>query len=353
MSDPQAQWAEIEDLYHELTELPAEARGAALDNSTVSDSVREEVKSLLEIETPAEFLRTPPIHVAANLLEQQPGTLSPGQQLGIYLVDALISQGGMGEVYRARDQAGLPVVLKVLRRHLIGSPQAADRFKTEAQSASALHHPNIVRVFEFGESPLALFIAMEWLDGPTLRQVLAEGLPTVREALDWGFQISQALAAAHSAGVLHRDLKPENLIVCRDGLVKLLDFGLARLKGKVRPEVYASGASGTISGSLSGTLLYMPPEILLGETATEGSDVFSLGVLVYELATGCHPFAADTPLGIYEAIECRDVPAPSTLRASLPPPLDALLLHMLQRDPASRPSAAECSRTLRTILEKT
>ena len=353
MSDPQAQWAEIEDLYHELTELPAEARKAFLENSSVSDFVRAEVESLLEIEAPAEFLRTPPIHVAANLLEQQPGTLSTGQQLGTYLVDSLISQGGMGEVYLARDQTGQPVVLKVLRRHLIGSPQAAERFEMEARSASALHHPNIVQIFEFGESPVALFIAMEWLDGPTLRQVLAEGLPTVRQAVDWGYQICQALAAAHSAGVLHRDLKPENLIVCRDGLVKLLDFGLARLKGNVRPEIYASGASGTISGSLSGTLLYMPPEILLGETATEGSDVFSLGALIYELATGRHPFAADTPLGIYEAIECRDVPAPSSLRASLPPALNVLLLHMLERDPASRPGAAEICGALRTILERT
>lgn len=353
MTDLQSQWAEIEDFYHELTEMPAEARKAFLDRSGASGFVRAEVESLLEIDAPAEFLQQPPVHVAANLLEQHLDTLSTGQQLGNYSVESLISQGGMGEVYLARGQAGQPVVLKVLRRHLIGNPHAADRFEMEARSASALRHPNIVDIFEFGESSVGLFIAMEWLDGRTLREVLTEGLPSVGQALNWSFQVSQALAAAHSAGVLHRDIKPENLVLCRDGLVKLLDFGLARLKGNLLPEIHAAGGSGTISGSLSGTLLYMPPEIFLGETATEKSDVFSLGELIYELATGQHPFAADTPLGVYEAIECRDVPAPSSLRAGLPPRLDDILLPMLDRDPEGRPTASGVSEALRTISERT
>jgi serine/threonine-protein kinase len=149
------------------------------------------------------------------------------------------------------------------------------------------------------------------------------------------------VAAAHAAGILHRDIKPANIMLGKDGVLKILDFGLARLAGPVRLAVNSSGASGTISGTLSGTLLYMPPELFGGELATSASDVYSLGTLLYELWAGWHPFAADTPLAVFEAIECRVVAAPSTLRAGIPAEIDALILHMLDRNPAMRPSASE------------
>ena len=142
-------------------------------------------------------------------------------------------------------------------------------------------------------------------------------------------------------GVVHRDMKPENIILCKDGVVKILDFGLARHEAAVGPELSSSGASGTISGTLSGTRLYRPPEILRGEPATSASDVFSLGAFLYELTAGHHPFAGETPLDVFEAIECRPVASIGTLRAEVPLEVDRLILRMLDRVPSARPTAKE------------
>jgi eukaryotic-like serine/threonine-protein kinase len=171
-------------------------------------------------------------------------------------------------------------------------------------------------------------------------------------ALDWSAQAARALAAAHAAEILHRDIKPENIIVRNDGLLKILDFGLARLAGPSRLEPNSAGASGTISGTLSGTLLYMSPEILQGENASSASDVFSLGALLYELWTSKHPFAGETPLDVFEAIECRTVTAPSMLRNGMAPEIDSLMLRMLHRDPAVRPSASETSALFSRFLAR-
>ena len=332
-----ADWEEIERLFHEAVDLPAKDRQALL--ASASAPVREEVESLLKTEDETVFVARPD-RLAADLLEQ-PSALSAGEHIGEYQIESLITVGGMGEVYLARNRSGSPVALKILRRHLVTSPQAIDRFQTEARAASALHDPNIVTVYESGDSPAGLFLAMEWVEGPTFRQLMASGAAEVRDAIDWGEQAASALAAAHDADIVHRDIKPENIILRKDGVVKILDFGLARLAGPVRIEPDSTGASGTISGTLSGTLLYMSPEILRGETASSASDVFSLGALLYELWTGRHPFAGETPLDVYEAIECREVVAPSSLRAAIPLEIDSLILRMLNRDPALRPSAGE------------
>lgn len=337
---PQADWEEIEQLFHAVVDLPVHERQNLL--ASASAPVRAEVESLLKADEEAPFAAAP-VHLAADLLDHQPGALASGQLIGKYEIESLITVGGMGEVYRAHDPIGHPVALKILRRHLVLSPHAVDRFETEAHAASALHHPNIVTVCEFGDSPAGLFIAMEWVDGSTLREIIHAGAESTAQAMDWGGQASRALAAAHAAGILHRDIKPENIILRKDGVLKILDFGLARLAGPVRLEASSTGGSGTISGSLSGTLLYMSPEILRGETASSASDVFSLGALLYELCAGRHPFAGETPLDVFEAIECRLVAAPSTLRVGIPPEIDALILHMLDRDPARRPSASEAS----------
>jgi serine/threonine protein kinase len=231
--------------------------------------------------------------------------------------------------------------LKILRRHLVASPHAVARFETEARATSALNHPNIVTVCESGDSPAGMFIAMEWVEGRTFRETINAGAVDAAQAIDWGRQAARAVAAAHAAAILHRDIKPENIIIRTDGVLKVLDFGLARLAGPVHLEANSQGASGTISGTLSGTLLYMSPEVLRGEVASSASDVFSLGALLYELWAGRHPFAGETPLDVFEAIECRLVAAPSTLRAGIPPEIDTLILRMLDRDPALRPSAGE------------
>jgi eukaryotic-like serine/threonine-protein kinase len=345
---PLADWEEIERLFHATVDLPADDRQALL--ASASAPVRAEVESLLKAEGEA-FFAAPPAHLAADLVEHQPGALTAGQCVGKYEIDSLISIGGMGEVYRAHDTSGhdtsgiapsgIPVALKILRRHLVASPHAVARFETEARATSALHHPNIVAVCESGESPAGMFIAMEWVEGRTFRETINAGAVDAAHAIDWGRQAARAVAAAHAAAILHRDIKPENIIIRTDGVLKVLDFGLARLAGPVRLEPNSAGASGTISGTLSGTLLYMSPEVLRGETASSSSDVFSLGALLYELWAGRHPFAGETPLDVYEAIECRLVAAPSTLRAGIPPEIDTLILRMLDRDPALRPSAGE------------
>ncbi len=341
--NPRSDWEEIERLFHEVVDLPVDERPALL--ASASAPVKAEVESLLDANdldaNDKALFTASPAHLAADLLECQPGALTAGQSIGKYEIDSLITTGGMGEVYLARDPSGNPVALKILRRHLVSIPQAVDRFETEARAASALNHPNIVTVYESGDSPAGLFIAMEWVEGRTFRELIRAGAADSTQAITWGRQAARALAAAHAAEILHRDIKPENIILRKDGVLKILDFGLARLAGPVRLEVNSRGASGTISGTLSGTLLYMSPEILRGETASSASDVFSLGALLYELWAGRHPFAGETPLDVFEAIECRPVAAPSTLRDGIPPEIDALILRMLDRDPALRPSAAE------------
>jgi serine/threonine protein kinase len=342
--NPQPAWEEIERLYNEALELPACERKALL--ARASPALREEVESLLEADSSAGLLAAPPTHIAADLLDGQPGGLAAGQRVADYQIESLISIGGMGEVYLARDTAGKPVALKILRRHLILNAQAVGRFETEARAASALRHPNIVTVYESGNSAEGLFIAMEWVAGSTFRAIMDAGRTEVAQAIDWGGQAARALSAAHAAGILHRDIKPENIMLGQDGVVKILDFGLARHGGTVWPEPSSLGASGTISGTLSGTLLYMPPEILRGETATSASDVFSLGAFLYELAAGQHPFAGETPLDVFEAIECRQLAAVGSVRAGIPPEVDGLIVRMLDRDPAGRPSAREACEVL-------
>ena len=176
-------WDEIERLYHEALELPAQERRALLDSASLP--VREEVESLLEADANAGALTAPPAHLAADFLNAQPEALAPSHRVADYVVESLISIGGMGEVYLARDLAGKPVALKILRSHLIANAQAVDRFETEARAASALRHPNIVTVHEFGSSDAGLFIAMEWLDGSTFRAVMNAGEVEIASALGW------------------------------------------------------------------------------------------------------------------------------------------------------------------------
>ena len=344
--NPNAPWDEIERLYHEALSLPLDERRVLL--ARAGPVVREKVESLLEADAAVGRLTAPPAYLASDLLNGQPGGLAPGYRVADYQIESLISIGGMGEVYLARDLAQRPVALKILRRHLLANALAVDRFETEARAASALRHPNIVTVYEFGKSEAGLFIAMEWLDGVTFRVVIHRGLADVGQAMNWALQGACALSVAHDAGILHRDIKPENIMLCSEGAVKILDFGLARHGPRVTPEPGSMGASGTISGSLSGTLLYMPPEILRGEEATCASDVFSFGALLYELFTGRHPFAAETPLDVLEAIECRSVSPASDVRAEIPGNVNQVIHGMLDRDPSGRPAMGECAR----IFEK-
>jgi serine/threonine-protein kinase len=335
-------WHNIERLYLEASNLPPAARSAFLDEACAgAPDLRAEVESLLDADArETGFLNAPPSRLAAHLLGRSPVGLAPGQRVGDYEVRSLLSMGGMGEVYLAENvHTHLPVALKLIRRHLLADARAVERFASEARAAGALHHDNVVAIHHFGNSDAGMFIAMEWVDGQNWRTLMNAGPVTLSSAAGWSAQAATGLAAAHAAGITHRDIKPENLMLTRDCVVKILDFGLARLAGSPIVDIEAIGASGTISGTLSGTLSYMPPELFRGESATCATDVFSLGSVFYELFTGVHPFAGETPLDVYEAIECRVPDPPSALRPGIPPEVDRLVLRMLLRDRDARPSA--------------
>jgi predicted ATPase len=266
--------------------------------------------------------------------------MEPGIQLGHYRVLDPLGAGGMGRVYRARDtRLGREVAIKLLETRSQSLDDAIDRFISEARAASNLNHPNIVTIHEIGESAQhGRYIVMELVVGRTLRAVAAEG-PALTVLTDIMRQVMQGLAAAHAAGIVHRDLKPENIMVRDDGYVKLVDFGLARRT--IATEETGELALTTTKGMLLGTVRYMSPEQTRGETITPASDVFSTGVVLYELATGQHPFVADSQVGILHAI-ARETPlAPSSLNPAIPERLEAVIQQMLAKDPAARPASAE------------
>jgi serine/threonine-protein kinase len=237
------------------------------------------------------------------------GPVSALPPLPGFRIIEVLGHGGMGAVFGARTvDDDREVAIKVLRRDLSRDPEAVARFRREAEAATRLHHPNICAVYKLGEHEGQLYLVMERVTGRTLHALLAEK-PTIEQVMSLVRQIAAALQAVHTAGIVHRDIKPENVIVRDDGCVKVLDFGLARLLG--------AGAPLTRPGTRLGTLRYMSPEQLRGLPAGPASDVFSLGVVWHELATGRHPFDAATPL---------------------PARLAALLPRMLAMDAATRPT---------------
>jgi len=274
--------------------------------------------------------------------------LSPGQQLGPYEIRGLLGKGGMGEVYLARDpRLGRDLALKVLPSHAIGDDVALERFMREARTASALNHPNVVTIYEIGEAELGRFIAMELVEGQTLR-ALIDRRPEVEPLAQIGAQTARALSVAHAAGIVHRDVKPENVMVRRDGLVKVLDFGLARLFTAPDGRSKAPGGA-TRAGEAVGTLRYMSPEQACGEVVDSATDVFSLGLVLFELATGAHPFSASSDVALVSAMLTSATPSASGSNPGLPPAFDALLSAMLEKDPRHRPPAAEVETALLAI----
>jgi eukaryotic-like serine/threonine-protein kinase len=261
-------------------------------------------------------------------------SLLPGARVGPYEIVAPIGAGGMGEVYKARDlQLGRTIAVKVLPSSAV-STSSAHRLKQEARAASALSHPNVCHVYALGVTPEGQsFIAMEYVQGETLRSRLADGRLTIQESLDIGIQIAAALSAAHAVGVVHRDVKPENVMVTPDGLVKVLDFGLAKMKA---PSAENAGATRTIAktdvGSVLGTVAYMSPEQALGKELDARTDVFSFGVVLYEMVTGVRPFAGVTSAAIFDAVLHRTPVTPVRLNADAPLELERIISKALEKD---------------------
>jgi eukaryotic-like serine/threonine-protein kinase len=287
--------------------------------------------------------------------------LAVGSRLGSYEIVAPIGAGGMGEVYRARDtKLDRDVAVKVLPPALAGDPAALGRFEREAKAIAALSHPNILSIFDFGTQtagagPAVSYAVMELLEGETLRQRLLalgdHGLPP-RKAIDIATQIAQGLAAAHEKGVVHRDLKPENIFMATDGRAKILDFGLAKQLGN--PGSSSAGSMGTAlsagsfdgsgaaptqmatdAGTVMGTVGYMSPEQVRGQPADHRSDIFSLGCVLFEMATGRRPFQRETPAETMTAILREDAPETAST-ANVPPSLDQVIRHCLEKRPEER-----------------
>src|SRR5262245_46899375 len=267
-------------------------------------------------------------------------TLPAGTRVGPYVVLAPLGAGGMGEVYRARDERlSREVALKVLPQDLAADAARLKRFEREARSASALSHPNIVTIYDIGTSESVSYIAMEKVEGKTLRDMLADGAVPLRKLLHLAAQLAEGLSRAHDAGILHRDLKPENVMVTKDGLVKILDFGLAKL---TRPEEErALGAEATVSegtrpGLLMGTAGYMSPEQAGGHPVDFRSDQFSFGAVLYEMATGKAAFKRGTAVHTLAAILDQEPPPVVAAAPGTPMPLRWIIERCLAKDPESR-----------------
>jgi tetratricopeptide (TPR) repeat protein len=286
----------------------------------------------------------------------QPSALDLVRQrrFGHYEITEKLGAGGMGEVYRARDLTlGRAVAIKVLRGSTSKDPDRLARFEQEARSASALNHPNIVTIHEIGSVDGIRYIAMELVEGKTLRQLLLEGPLMTRRALQLAAQAAGGLAEAHDAGIVHRDLKPENIMVTRDGRVKILDFGLAKLVGPVDEDaITESGeAHETEPGRILGTVRYMSPEQAEGRPLDFRSDQFSCGAILYEMATGRPAFQYLTRTQTLSAIAEVDPPRISTLNPAVPPPLRWIIERCLAKDPAERyGSTRDMARDLENVL---
>lgn len=282
-----------------------------------------------------------------------------GKTLKHYRIEGLLGRGGMGSVYKAFDlKLARPVAVKVLREDLVADESRRARFLQEARAAAAVSHPSIAQVYDIDEDAGTMFIAMEYIDGRTVRELVASGELDIQSAVEIAARAAEGLAKAHEAKVIHRDIKPDNIMVTRDGHVKILDFGLAKLleAGETAPGGAADSpaertltmpARHTAAGTILGTISYMSPEQARGKALDPQSDIFSFGIVLYEMATGRLPFQGDTPIDTMHAIVYEDAAPPVSLRAGLPFELQRIIWRCLQKKPEDRyPDARELASEL-------
>lgn len=328
-------WAKIEELFHRAAAMPAADRAAFLDEACVDAKLRQEVDGLLAADDSGDGWSLP----LASPLER----LAPGSMLGAYRIEEYCGEGATGTVYRAHDtRTGAEVAIKVFPRLL--SPQQRRRFLKEAQAASVVQHPAVVRVHEAGSAGNCDFLVMEYVAGRTLAEVIPpDGLP-LAEALALARQILEGLTAAHQAGIVHRDLKPSNVMVTDAGAIRILDFGLAKVVRPVtEPEAGSSAQQDTqplsmktVTGQILGTVCYLSPEQAEGQAVDVRTDVFSFGVLLYEMLAGEKPFDRGSLAGSLSAILRDTPPSVRKLRPGTPRDVARLVDRCLEKNREKR-----------------
>jgi serine/threonine-protein kinase len=336
-------WKQINDLFQSAVERAPEERAAFLDETCHDDEgMRCEVESLLTSHERAEnFIELPAFEVAPELVTNDRTGALVGKLIGHYRIESLIGVGGMGEVYLARDERlGRKAALKLLPDSLTTDETQLSRFKNEARSASALNHPNILTVYEIGAEGNRQFIATEFIEGVTLRASIAHGRINPHAALEIAVQVASALAAAHEAGVVHRDIKPENIMLRPDGYAKVLDFGIAKLTEQ-RPaaedhKVETTAVLQTRPGLVLGTARYMSPEQARGQKVDARSDIWSLGVVLYEMVGGSPPFHGETPSDCIASILTTEPPPLSGVLPDVPRKLESILRKALRKKSEER-----------------
>jgi serine/threonine protein kinase len=332
------QWRQVEQLCEAALKLPSEERPAFLQQSCGNDAtLRQQVEALLEGYERSNFLEQPAMEVAARAMATSEEGFLVGRQIGHYRILSTLGAGGMGEVYRAHDdQLQRDVAIKVLSESAFSDIPARARLLREARSAAALNHSNVCTIYEVGEAEGLGYIAMELIEGQPLGQLIPAGGLGNSDVVRYGLQIADATGHAHEKGIIHRDLKTSNILVAKQRQVKVLDFGLAKRVTKDQLSAAPTAMSvtlSTVTGGLIGTLPYMSPEQLRGQPADARSDVWAIGVILYELAAGLRPFQGQTTFDLSASILTR---TPPPLPGKVPPALDAVIQRCLQKEPGDR-----------------
>ncbi len=330
-------WKQIDALFDAVLEIPKNEREAFLSEKCAGDEIlRREVSSLLEAQKETDsFLENSAMNLMAKEIAHNETTVAEvsivGRELGNYRIERPLGAGGMGEVYLAYDsKLKRQVALKILPAAFVLDDERIKRFEREARAVSALNHPNIVTIYDFGQAENVNYIVTEFIEGKTVRELINSN-PSLKETLAIVSQICDALAAAHKLGIIHRDIKPENIMMRPDGYVKILDFGLAKLNPQA-DSIHVSLTNYTQKGTIIGTLAYMSPEQISDEKVDHRTDLWSLGVVLYEMLAGKNPFKGENRQATMNAILTLDPPPISEFNSSVPAELDAILSKALEKD---------------------
>src|SRR5438067_6708053 len=353
----------IEEIFRAALDQEPDQIGAFLDRACEGDEpLRCKVEALLASRQRAgSFIETSAVGLATRIIQNGQPDLLVGRTIGHYKISKRIGSGGMGEVYLATDiTAGREAALKLLPTRFTSDAERLKRFQQEERALVGLNHPNILTVYEIGEDHSTHYIASELIEGETLRQRLMRGRIEVGEAVDVAIQVASALAAAHEAAIIHRDIKPENIMLRPDGYVKVLDFGIAKLAESTFAEATADEAesvtlAGTNLGSILGTVRYMSPEQARGAPVDKGTDIWSLGVVLYEMVTEHAPFTSETPGEAMSSILEKEPPPLTNYVAHTPAELQQIISKTLRKEREERYQSAhellEALQSLRRSME--